>query len=437
MKTFPLVVALALCWPAAISAQQAPTRLSLDEAIAAALANSRTLESAALEIDKSTTAVASARSQRLPNFKFTAQASQLLKPVDIVFPQGAFGAPPDVDTTVTTGRKVGVMLNGQIAQPLTQLHRMNLNVRLNETSLNVTRESAREARLGVVNNVKQIYYAILQTESSLQATEFTLSSFQELDRVMANRLAQRVSLTSDVLDVKTKLAEVSVQRTRVRNAMASQKEQLNMLMGREVTAPFETAGLPSGAPFEGALEMVASQAIAARPDVIKARLQVQQAELARQVAKAAYVPDVSLAMSYYSPLGMDGVPKNITTLGLQLEWEPFDYGRRGNTLSQRTLAVHQARNALRDAEDRAAIEIRSSFRTLEEARASLRVARLGQEAARERARVKNAQYEVDAALVTDVMQAQSALANANNDYQQAMLSFWRANADFEHALGQD
>jgi outer membrane protein TolC len=254
---------------------------------------------------------------------------------------------------------------------------------------------------------------------------------------MSNRLAQRVSLSSDVLDVKAKLAEAGVQKIRVQNAVASQKEQLNLLMGRDVTTPFEIDGTLPAAPFEGDINTVIAQAISARPDVIKARLQVEEADLARKVAKAAYIPDVSLAMSYYTPLSVDGMPQNITTLGLQLDWEPFDYGRKANSVSARALAVQQARNAQRDAEDKAAIEIRTAFRKLDESKATLQVARLSQDAARERARVRNTQFEVDAALISDVLQAQAALANANNDYEQALLSFWRANADFEHALGQD
>jgi Cu/Ag efflux pump CusA len=52
----------------------------------------------------------------------------LLRPIDIVFPAGSFGAPEE--TTIRTGAKLGAMVNAQIAQLLTQLGQINLNVRI-------------------------------------------------------------------------------------------------------------------------------------------------------------------------------------------------------------------------------------------------------------------------------------------------------------------
>ena len=47
------------------------------------------------------------------------------------------------------------------------------------------------------------------------------------------------------------------------------------------------------------------------------------------------------------------------------------------------------------------------------------------------------QYEVRAALLSDVMLAESNLAESDDQYQQALLSFWTALADLDHALGEE
>ena len=74
---------------------------------------------------------------------------------------------------------------------------------------------------------------------------------------------------------------------------------------------------------------------------------------------------------------------------------------------------------------------------LEEMRAQLRATRIGQDAARENARMRVTQYEVQAALLSDVLQTQASLADTNSQYQQALAAFWSARADFERALGED
>jgi outer membrane protein TolC len=40
-------------------------------------------------------------------------------------------------------------------------------------------------------------------------------------------------------------------------------------------------------------------------------------------------------------------------------------------------------------------------------------------------------------LLSDVLQSQASLSELNHQYQQALLSFWTAKAEFEKALGED
>jgi outer membrane protein TolC len=437
MRRAIFVLAYALAMPIGLEAQVVVPRLSLDEAIATALQYSRTIETATLDEQKAEAQLESVRTRRYPSVSFTGQVSQLLRPVDITFPSNAFGIVPVEDATITTGRKVGAMVSAQITQPITQLGRLNLNVRISEAARDANREATRAARLGVANKVRQVYYSILQLQASLDTANHTIASLTELSHLMQSRLAQQVVLRVDSLDVDSRLAEAELRHLTVRNDLLTAKEQLSQLMGQEVTRAFDVQAVEGRVPFEGSLDLVAAQAVATRPDVVQARLKVRQAELGQRAARAAHIPDVSLAFSYYTPIRIEGAPQNITTLGIQVDWEPFDWGRKSQAVKTGALEVQQARLALREAEDRALLEIRSSHRKLAEAGAAIRVARLAQEGSRERARVRQVQFQVEASLVSDVLQAQSELLSASNQYEHALIAYWRASADFEHALGQD
>jgi outer membrane protein TolC len=155
------------------------------------------------------------------------------------------------------------------------------------------------------------------------------------------------------------------------------------------------------------------------------------------MTKADRIPDVSFAMSYTSNFNIDVMPQNLAGVGLQLKWEPFDWGRKGRQLAVKTHSVEQAKLALREAEDRVVIEVNSRFRTLAEKRALLNVAQMAQVAVREKLRVKTNQYQVQAALLPDVLQLRAEQANSDDHYQQALLAFWTAKADFEYAVGEE
>ena len=123
--------------------------------------------------------------------------------------------------------------------------------------------------------------------------------------------------------------------------------------------------------------------------------------------------------------------------GVQLTREPFDWGRKARDVAAKSYGVQQAKNGLHDAEDRAVLEINSRFRELNEKRALLRVAAMAQASSREKLRVKTNQYQLQAVLLPDVLHVRAEVASSDDQYQQALLAFWTAKADFEQALGED
>ena len=334
-------------------------------------------------------------------------------------------------------RQPTLYISSQVSQPLSQLKRIGLGIKSAGASLEIERERVRGQQLALVGEVKRLYFAILQTESALAATEHAISLYHELERTLQVRVTQRVALRSDALDVQYRLAQEELTKTTRQNALASQKEQLNQLLGRDVLTPFDVAGIANGPALEADLVAARGRALENRPDVREARLKVQQAELDRAAKKAERIPDVSLAVSYTSNVNIDVLPTNLATLGVQVKWEPFDWGRKGRELAAKGHVVSQAKNGVRDVEDQAAIEINSRFRTLAEKRALLNVVAMSQKTAREKLRVKTNQFQIQSALLTDVLQLRAELADADDRYQQALIGFWTAKADFEQAVGEE
>src|SRR5262245_41907341 len=393
MKHLTLILTGAVQSATAASAQ----KLSLDEAITLALAHNRTVANAAIEVDKAEHDIADARSRRLPSFTIESQASQLLQPVDVTFSRGAFGTIPGIgplpaeDATIRTPAKLSLILDAQASQPLTPLFKINLNVKLTEVTRDYGREQLRDARLALANEVRRVYFSIAQSRAALAASDRSLALLEELDRAVGRRVVQQVALKSDALSVQSRIAQAELQRLGIEHTIASQKEQLNQMIGRDLRTLFDVVDLPEATLEQVSLETAQARALEMRPDVRQARVKLQQAEIARRIAKTDYLPDTQLTVSYLSPMNIEGAPRQIASAALQLKWEPFDWGRKSRALATKDLVITQAQNSVRETEDRALLEINSRFRRLERARAELRAARVGQEAAREQARVRVAQ----------------------------------------------
>jgi len=219
--------------------------------------------------------------------------------------------------------------------------------------------------------------------------------------------------------------------------LATQREHLNELLGRDLATPFRVDSMPEEDTTDLTLEATRDAALKKRPEVRQALLKEKQAEYDRRIAKAEYIPDLSLSVRYQGLNNVNVLPENVGTAGFFLSWEPFDWGRRHNQVAEKTKTVEQARNGIRETEAQIAVEVGAKYRKWQEAALLLKSTRLSQEAAAEQFRVTGNKYKEQAALVKDFLQAQARSSEADFQYQQALSSYWSALADLRRAMGEE
>lgn len=421
--------------------------LTLDQAIQIALKSNREAKNARLEIDKANDKLDAYRTRRLPSFKVSSLVSQPLSSFDTTFEKGIFGtyegigSVPNENTVITSSTNTTGLLISQVTQPLTQLRRIGLQIKHQELGVQISETQLRAKEQALVNEVKRAYYAILQTEGAARAAEESVKLYRELDRVTGEYVTQQVALKTDLMDVQTRVAKAEYEVLTLTNALTAQKEQLNHLLGRDVRTEFnlyDAVETAQATMRETNLVEARKRALEQRPEIREARLRFQQATLDRRAKKSEFIPDVSLTFNHVATLNYSNfVPRSVTGVGVQVEWEVFDWGRKKNEVAEKTRAVTQADNNLAETQSLVLMEVNAKFRTLQESCQLIRIAKLAQSTARANVQIAAYKYRLDAVLFKDVLQAQTTLANTNYDYQKALLSFWTAKADFEKAIGED
>lgn len=421
--------------------------LTLDQAINIGLKNNRLAKNARIEVEKTDDKTAALKTRRLPSFKVSSMLSKPLSTFDTTFEKGVFGTfngigpIPAEDTVITSSTDPTALVAAQVTQPLTQLRRIGFQIKQQEIGHEIARAQLSAQEQSTVNAVKRAYFAVLQTQGAAVAAQEAVKLYNELDRVTGEYVIQQVALKTDQMDVQTKLAKAEYDVLTLTNQLSSQKEQLNHLLGRDVRTEFNVSdGLETAQVTlrETDLKQAHERALSQRPEIREAGLRLQQARLDKRVKKSEFIPDVSLSLNYISTFNYsDFVPRSVTGLGFQVEWEVFDWGRKKREIAEKEKAINQADNSLRETQSQVLMEVSSQYRRLQEASQLVRIARLSQTAARAHVQLVAHKYRLEAVLLKDVLQAQTSLANANYEYQQALLSFWTAKADFEKALGED
>ena len=362
--------------------------------------------------------------------------------IEVIFPGGALGAYPatgpipGMDIPIRTETDFGAWINGTVAQPLTQLYKVNLGVKAQRVNRDINKERLRGERAGIVNVVRRLYHAILQAQGAVAVGEEQVAASRELVRVVGDLLEKNAALPSDRLDAQTALASNEYKLLVARNALAGHKERMNEMLGREITRAFTVAAVPDS-PVEAEIGPAVVRALERRPEVKQAKLAVDLADTDRKIKKAEHIPDISLAFRYLTVVNVQLLPRNVAQFGLLLKWEPLDWGRRSKQVAEKTLQVDQARNFARQAEDQVRMDVAAKVRALQEAKLLLEAARLGQQSATEKLRVTQQRHKEQAALLTEVLQAQASVGAARDQYEQAMLAYWAARADLQRATGED
>jgi outer membrane protein TolC len=448
-RTIVILGSLALLFAASVrplagqEATAGPEALTLEQALALALKNSASILSAEAQVQRSEEELGASRTRRLPTVEVQATGSQLLSQPSVSFPAGAFGTYPGTgpipatDTLIKAKTAPTAWINATVAQPLTQLHKAGLGVKANQLTRDSERQQLRLQRAAVAHDVRRLYYGALQSQSAAEAARDQAKALRQMDSEVTRYVALEAALPQDGLEVKARVAAQEYQIVALDNAVESYKEQLNVLFGRDPRTPFALVGLASASLEEVNVEAARARALDRRPELERARLQVELADTQRRLKKAEFIPEISLAVSYNSFFNVDLLPRSIAQLGLQLKWEPFDWGRRRRELASKTLAVEQARFAARDERHRVLVEVDRAFRQVQEARALVAARRMGHESAQERARVALVRGRAQTVLLRDVLQAQAEMAQSRADYDAAQLSLWQARAELDKAMGED
>ena len=423
-----------------LSAQE----LALDQAVQIALQHNIEISNTILDVSKTKDRSAAFRTTLFPKLSLYMLGSYQLSSVNITVPQGTLGTYPVIgplpghDVHYDTPMQPTGFFVGRISQPLSGIYRTRLSLKALDFSTQLARQKLRSKRQDVVRNVKQLYYNIEQIQSSLVAARETVQLYKEVERVTSDYVLKQTALDSQLLQAQANLADAKQSELGLANQQADLKEQLNDLLGRDVLTEFSVSEISQGRPASFDLVAARRQALKQRPEVQQAALKTLQSEQEVRAKRAEYIPDISAEFNSITLLNFNSfLPGGSYSVGLSLSWEPFDWGRKRNELAEKRNTVSQDKNTQTATERKVIMEIDSKYRQIQQSWSQLSAANLTQRAAAENLRVGKNQFEVKAALLQVVFQAQTTLAQANSGYYHALVDYWTAQADFEHALGDD
>jgi outer membrane protein len=431
---------------ARVHAQSLPTAplLTEQEAVEIAKSANRQTKRVSLDIDRAAQSIWEAKTNYLPQSSIRVTSGYPLADFNFTIPKGALGnypstgPVPGTNIGLTTSQSFTESSYAVVAQPIAQLYKIHLGVELAQNARDTAVETMRQQRQSVTDQVRQSYHQICILEVQLEEDASQQKALEEALRTIENNLTQGTALEAERLQAKASLTQQLYTRTKDEDALVSAKEQLNMLLARDVDTEFSVEPLPAPSEEELNLAQARATALAHRPEIRLAKLQIEKANLDVLQEKAGYIPDVNAQLTYVGFQNVNFLPKNAAIAGFSLSWtNPWDWGnRRANIASLRDVTKQEVLSS-DDTSQQVTLDVGQRYRSLRESRLLVDAAEVAKQASAENLRNITNQFRQHEALLSDVLRQAAVDRTQSGNYAQALGTYWTARADFDHALGRD
>jgi outer membrane protein TolC len=295
-----------------------------------------------------------------------------------------------------------------------------------------------DAAQGVVLNVVTAYNS-LNANRAVEAANIANVAFARQSRdLAAARQRAGVATGADRLQAETSLSQAELTLIQTRGAVATAAAQLAVAAGLPPTQRLDLAPAPP-LPSRGLLQQGADGLIAEaerlRPDIIAAKANVDAAAANIRSAQSAGRPSVNVQLANTLSAIDTTVDRNAASLGVSLSVPLFSgWNTRYNIAAARAQFDQQTAQA-EVTRQQAGLTVYSNYIALENALSSLATAHALVASAAASADLSQGRYKAGVGTFADLLNAQSALANARQQLVQAEFNVRTANAQLARAVG--
>ena len=429
-RLFLLSCALALLSSASAAAGKSRV-VTVDEAVAMAIAQNAALQAARARLEAGQAAASSTARRLAPAIHLGDEYQHYNSTFDAaISPVASFRV---------RGRDTN-MFTVAADQPLLGLLRLSADYSGQQESAEAGAAQVESAELSLRQAVETLYLRVFEAKA-LEGT--ALASERELnDRLDVARaqLATGVLTEADVLRVQVAAANARQQAIQAHSQELVARAGLLALMGLPaddtgVTFAEPKSLLESGQkPPEAAAAQ--DQALSGRPEILQTRLSLQVGEHQRRARLYALLPEIDLEGAYLRSYGQVIVPTNSAFIGLNAKWAIWEWGASYAAYRASQAQARAAAFDLENQKQQIRAEVTSTMAQLDAAASAISVAEQAITSAQEAYRVTDAQLQAGTATTTDLLEAQSALTQARLNYLRAQYELAISRVNLRRALGR-
>ncbi|SDF19750.1 TolC family protein [Chitinophaga filiformis] len=426
----------------------AQSELSLQECLKYALANNQQLARTRLEEDMGRFKTSEVRARALPQVNAQGQYTNNIKKQVLAVPGEITGGAPGTTTLLQAGTTHNVTASGTITQEVYN-QSVFTGLRAAKAGEEYYKMQSAQSEETVIYNVTQLYYNTLVSREKMVVLDANIEKLTKLVETTSSQVQNGLARKIDLDRMRVNLTNYKTQRTQAQNQFLVQANQLKQQMGMPMST---TLSLPSASFKE--IESKATVADFGGMNVdnrIEYRLLQKQEELQefqKKAYKAEYYPSLALSGNYsYNGIsnkfdmlksksnGSTASWYDMAAVSLTLKIPIFDGWARRSRVSQANVTLKQIRKdmeattlSLNTQYENAKLQVQNNLATIKEQKENV-------DLANEVYNSTQNNYNLGLANLTDLLDAETSLTSAQNNYNEALLQYKLAELDIIKSNG--
>ena len=180
---------------------------------------------------------------------------------------------PSTETKIRQSRAIHHLHDRRFDQPITQQYKIGLAIRATELGRQIAREDVRAERQKIAAEVRTAYFELVATQAGVEAAREAVKTLEEAQRITTRYIAEKTVLRGDALEVDARLAKGRYELSVAENGLATQREHLNQLLGRDLGTRFRVDSMPEEDATDLTLDAARDKASQNRPEIRQALAQ--------------------------------------------------------------------------------------------------------------------------------------------------------------------
>ncbi len=432
IKKLMIGLILGMLFPVLVHAEM----LDLKTSLKMALKNNLLIQEKLAQIKAAKEGVKVARSQFFPKLETSYSYTRLKDSPYAIFKEMP-GTPH-----IIMGPENNYTWDIQFTQPIFTGFYLSSQYKLSKLGVDLARLERIEAEQEVIKEVKVAYFQVLLAEKYKEVAEMAVKNLEAHLKDAQALYKAGIIPRNDLLKSKVALANARQDLVRARNNLQAAISNFNIILRLDVNHPTKIKDVLNYQPLKLNLNHLLKIAIKERPELRQIAKQLEQMKAQIKMAKSQYYPQVALVGKYERIGNHPNVNGNGYQnpdqfyLTLQAKWTFFEWGKTKAQVKKLKWQKNALEKTLNRIKDQVRLQVKTAYLNLKEAEKNIETARISVKQAKENYRITDLQYKNQVTTSTEVLDAQTLLTQAQNNYYSALYRYNVAIANLERAIGK-